>query len=207
MPTAPTRFDPKRTGNEYLEYYAPHKVVHPGIDLNWGYGNDDEGQVVVSPSDAVVEFVSKSGENGGLGLYAVLYHPKEKLWSRYLHLQSVRKGLKAGVQLKEGEAFAAIGRSGTTSAHLHFEVLNQKGIDWIKKHWREYGKYPSGLSHNEVSAMFLNPTDFLAGKFTPNAPAPSFASNFYKLNPLAAARRAMRRLRHQTNCPIEQASK
>lgn len=153
----PTKTD--RQGLRFLEYYAPHNVYHCGTDFNFGTGNQDKGQPVECPTDGVVEYVSPRGTNGGLGNYVVVYHPWHGVWTRYLHLDRI--DCMIGQILKPKDLIGTLGDSGTTSAHCHFEVLNFKGLAFIKDWFRPYGRYPSGLSRFRVSEMFLDPIPWI----------------------------------------------
>lgn len=158
MLAPPTRTD--RVGNRYLEWYAPHDVFHPGVDFNWGpTANADFGQDVVSPTWGIVEYVSPMGTNGGLGGYLVVYHPHLSAWTRYLHLEAIF--VRAGDVVAPHQAIAKLGDSGTTSAHLHFEVLNDKGLAFVRDYKRPYGRYPTGLSKPAVASMWLDPVAWL----------------------------------------------
>jgi murein DD-endopeptidase MepM/ murein hydrolase activator NlpD len=154
----PTRTD--RIGLKFLQYYPGHRVFHPGVDYNWGPSADsDKGQPVITPASGVVVYVSPVGTNGGLGNYLVLGHPQFGVWTRFLHLEDavVRKGKK----LSQEELVARLGDSGTTSAHLHFEVLNAKGFAFVRDWHRPFGRYPTGLSKQSVASMWLDPTLWL----------------------------------------------
>jgi len=145
MAVLPMQFDAHRHGLEYLEYYAAHKVYHPGIDLNKGYGNDDLNAPGFAIMNGVVEYVSPKGENGGLGLYCVLYFPSEGRWVRVLHLSEML--LLAGQKFVEGQEIMKVGKSGTSFAHMHIEGWNKKMYDFQKAYWkRKFGYYPSGES-------------------------------------------------------------
>lgn len=155
----PTEFDRPFNGLEWLEYYAKHKVWHPGWDLNRGNGNDDLGQPVVSPVGAIVEYISPEPTpmnryNGGLGWFVILYHEAYGLYSRYAHLNRVNARL--GDKLKTGESFAELGKSGTTYAHLHWEVFPQKTFNIMKSHWRKFAYYPSGKTKAWVMDHFID---------------------------------------------------
>ncbi len=159
----PTRYDPNRSkppvSNGYLTYYPEHNVFHPGIDFNWGYGNQDKGQDVITPTWGFVIYVSPKGTNGGLGNYLVLYHPHNSAWTRYLHLERI--DVEIGQTVAPKQRIGALGDTGTVSAHLHFEVLNAKGFDWITNGVHRYGRYPSGLSRAEVASMWIDPNLWL----------------------------------------------
>ena len=183
----PTRTD--QTGLVFLQYYAGHKVYHPGIDFNWGpLRNSDLGQPVVAPASGSIVYVSPRGTNGGLGNYVVLYHPAFRAWTRYLHLEEV--AVRAGQQVKQGQMLGLLGDEGTTSAHLHFEVLNEKGFNWIRDWRRPYGRYPEGLPKAAVASMWLDPVRWLREN-TERSPEPTSAAGRAALD-RAAKRRAKR---------------
>lgn len=60
----PSKWGNKAAGLKYLEYYQPHNVFHPGIDINDGAGNADLGNPIRSTVDGVVRF---TGNNAGWG--------------------------------------------------------------------------------------------------------------------------------------------
>lgn len=151
----PTKFDPKRYGNTYLQFYSIHDVFHPGADFNYGFGNDDKGQNVCAPTWGYVEYVSPIGFNGGLGNYIVLYHPHNGAWTRYLHLDQTF--VRIGQKVAPGEVIGLLGATGTTSAHLHFEVLTYEGLCWIRDYYRPYGRYPEGMQKKEVASLWKDP--------------------------------------------------
>lgn len=154
-----TRFDPVKTGYGYLQFDPKNNVYHPGYDLNFGaLPTSDLGQPVWAPTLSQVIFVSKPGENGGLGRYVVLYHPKFDVWTRYCHLDGVGgamgQSLEAGDTLLKGEQFATVGGTGGFSPHLHVEGLNKKGAMFIEPHWRQnYNGYFANLPRAQVAAM------------------------------------------------------
>lgn len=153
----PTRTN--KYGLKYLEYYPQHNVWHPGVDYNYGYGDDDRGQPVICPTWGVVEYVSPEGLNGGLGNYLVIYHPWHGVWTRYLHLETIT--VTVGQKVAPNQLIGTLGKTGTLSAHLHFEVLNYEGLLYVK-HWgRPYGRYPTGLTKQEVAVLFRDPMTWL----------------------------------------------
>lgn len=148
-----------RAGLKYLQYYKSHNVYHPGIDFNWGTGNQDKGMPVFSPSWGVVEYVSSRLFNGGLGLYIVIYHPWEGVWTRYLHCDT--STVKIGQKVAPLQQIATVGNTGTSSSHLHFEVLTYDGLKWIKQWHRPYGRYPAGLPKKTVMEYWIDPIPWL----------------------------------------------
>lgn len=159
MLNTPTRWD--SIGNGYLDFYSEHNAYHPGVDLNFGKPNDDLGQEVLTPALSRVVYVSPKGNNGGFGLYVVLYHPNLNVWTRYLHLNDLLNNPQVGQQLPQGWRFATVGKSGTQSPHLHFEVFNEKGIAYIKGDNGLYGRYFGGKSKAFVASLTLDPLEWL----------------------------------------------
>lgn len=154
----PTRSD--RLGLGYLQRYDKHGVWHPGVDFNFGDApNADLGQTIAAPTYGIVKYISPKGYNGGLGEYLVLFHPYHAVWSRYLHLQDIF--VSVGQSVARGLPIALLGDSGTTTAHLHFEALNDKGHTFIKNWERPYGRYPVGLPKNTVASMFIDPIKWI----------------------------------------------
>lgn len=56
----PCKWTNKTAGNRYLQYYAPHRVYHPGEDLNSGTGDQDLGNDVKSTCYGRVVFAAES---------------------------------------------------------------------------------------------------------------------------------------------------
>lgn len=156
----PAKSLPTRTnkiGLSYLQYYRDQNAYHGGIDYNYGNGNEDKGQLVYACDWGVVEYVSPPGFNGGLGHYFVLRH--DDCWTRYLHNDSVF--VSKDQKVAPEQEIARVGNSGTTSAHLHFEVLTGLGLLYIRDWHRPYGRYWGGLSKARVSEMTRDPEEWL----------------------------------------------
>jgi len=147
----PTRYN--SFGLKYLEYYAKHQTYHPGVDLNWGIGNQDLGQPVVACTWGIVVYVSPEGYNGGLGNFIVIHHPHNWAYVRCMHMDTIK--VKAGETVYPNQIIGTVGKKGTNSAHLHFEVMG--GVDWINGGFRPYGRYTSGMRKSEVAKLFTDP--------------------------------------------------
>lgn len=155
----PTKWDPVRTGNHFLEYYKPHDVWHCGHDYNYGFGNQDKGQTVHACTWGIVEYVSPQGTNGGLGNYLVIHHPHNNVWTRYLHLDRI--DVKEGATVSPNQIVGLLGNSGTVSAHLHMEVLTKEGLEYVKQWTRPYGRYPVGMSKEKVAKLWKDPIKWI----------------------------------------------
>jgi murein DD-endopeptidase MepM/ murein hydrolase activator NlpD len=154
-----TRSEAKRTGYHFCQKTADG-LIHSGIDYNYGIGDQDKYQPVMSPTWGVVEYVSPSGTNGGLGNYLVIHHPHNDAWTRYMHLDSIT--VKEGETVYPNQTVGYLGDTGTTSSHLHAEVLNHKGIEFIRHYIRPYGRYTKGLTRDQVQDMWTDPEKWLA---------------------------------------------
>ena len=155
----PTRYDSKRTGYKFGSYVKDQGLYHPGIDFNYGVGDDDKYQPIMSPTWGLVLYVSPAGTNGGLGNYVVLNHPHNNASTRYLHNDSII--VKVGETVYPNQIIAYLGDSGTSSSHCHFEVLNEKGLTFIKDYKRPYGRYSGGLSPSQMRSYWLDPEEWL----------------------------------------------
>lgn len=163
----PTKYSTPLTGLDYLEYYNKHNVYHPGVDFNFGSGNQDCGQEVIAPKSGFVEYVWNSTWNsGGFGKFIILFHADGN-FTRYAHLQSIDDKIRQGKEVKAGQLLGYLGNTGTTYCHLHFELLNKACAEWQRKHWRIWRAYPSGWTKDDVQKYYLNPWKWLESSTTP----------------------------------------
>jgi len=94
---------------------------HCGVDLSGKVGSP-----VRATSDGVVIRVGRDRKSAA-GLWLELAHRDGSIRSRYLHMDSVRDGLKKGDQVFTGEVIGEVGNTGTASrgSHLHFEIYEK----------------------------------------------------------------------------------
>jgi hypothetical protein len=94
--------------------------AHAGIDVPAKVGTP-----IYSPDEGKVIHV---GEAKGAGRNVQIQHPSGKT-SWFMHLDKIANEVKVGANLKKGAAVGTVGRTqdvggkGTTSPHLHYEVL------------------------------------------------------------------------------------
>ena len=172
MVVYPMEFETPHRGLTWLQYYGAHKVYHPGQDFNFGIGNDDLGAEVKAWLGGTVEYISPvpskwNNYNGGFGWFMIVYHPSIGLWSRYAHLRVAPKP-NVGERVEAGEKIGECGNSGTTWAHLHFEIFNQKCWDIQNSHWRKFAWYPSGKSKSWVSDHYEDPMELIRNLMAEN---------------------------------------
>lgn len=155
----PAPCDKPLTGLDFLEWYAPHQVWHPGIDINSGYGNADLGTPVVAAKNGYIQYAHEDvASSGGFGKFIIMLHV-DGTYTRYAHLASITKF--ADPYIEEGRQIGTVGNTGTTYAHLHFEVFNEKMTQIQKKHWKPWRYYPSGKTKAWVQEHYLNPWEWL----------------------------------------------
>ena len=91
---------------------------HCGVDLG-----ENKGEWVFAAHDGVVERVVDD-DTGNEGRYVRLNHRGGTLTTSYMHLDSVRPGLRPGVPVKAGDPLGTMGETGTfhSGPHLHFQI-------------------------------------------------------------------------------------
>ena len=150
----PTKFTKPLLGLDWLEWYGDHKVYHPAIDLGLA-GQSDCGQEVVAPKSGFIEYIyDAEWGSGGFGKFIIMVH-SDGNFTRYAHLQSI--AVKQAQEVKAGQVIGYLGRTGTTSCHLHWEVMNPDGAELQRKHWKAWRMYPSNWSKQEVQKYYINP--------------------------------------------------
>jgi len=89
---------------------------HEGLDIM-----APEGAYIISPTEAVV---TRVGKGTSAGNYVYTANPGGETF-RYMHLDEIADGVRAGVELKVGDLIGYVGNTGNASggpAHLHFEL-------------------------------------------------------------------------------------
>lgn len=171
----PTRFSGEYpngfAGYTFLDFDQNYNTYHPGEDYNWGGGNDDLGQDVVATSSGVVIYANKLAT--GYGNMVVIKHTlgynlkryikdtygidTNELYSLYAHLQDF--SVKVGDAVTSGQVIAKVGNTGTTWAHLHFEIYAPIG-DLAKTAFRFYPSVATGWTKEKTKLYYL-PAYFL----------------------------------------------
>lgn len=149
----PTEFD--HYGYAYL---TPIKSLwrrgfHTGLDYNKGQGNSDLGQKIYAFGNGEVIYAN-SWVAPGWGRIVVIKHSfiDEKgnnriVWGRYAHLNTVN--CRVGQVVDDKTQIATLGKSGTSIAHLHFDVskIDPKG---------KFYSYIWGWSKERVKSTYAN---------------------------------------------------
>jgi murein DD-endopeptidase MepM/ murein hydrolase activator NlpD len=155
----PTRYDLPLTGLDWLQWYAPHKVYHPGLDYNFGRGMDDLGAPIYAAKNGYIQYSHENvGTSGGFGKFVIILHA-DGTYTRYAHLQTIE--FKSDPYVEEGAKIGTMGNTGTTYSHLHFEVFNEKCAKIQRNHWKPWRFYPSNKSKAWVQEHYLNPWEWV----------------------------------------------
>jgi len=96
--------------------------MHGGVD--WAA---PPGTPILAAGRGTIEF---AGRNGQYGNYVRIRHANGYHTS-YAHMSRIARGVKEGVQVRQGQVIGYIGTTGLSSGpHLHFEVLvNKRRVD------------------------------------------------------------------------------
>lgn len=156
----PCAYDLPLSGLGFLDWYAPHNVFHPGVDLNKGSGNSDCNNPCYAAKAGKVEYINTSVFNGrGFGLFVILKHADGN-YTRYAHLNKIAN-LKIGQEVKKAEQIGNVGKTGTTYCHCHFEVMNEKCAEYQRKNVYKWAYYPEGQSKEWVQEHYENPFEWM----------------------------------------------
>jgi septal ring factor EnvC (AmiA/AmiB activator) len=161
----PTGFN----GYTWLDWSPEASAYHPGDDYNYGSGSDDLGQDVLATANGLCIYVGES--NKGYGNMVILKHSigynlkrfiketygvdTDTLYSLYAHLDKIE--IKVGDEVEAGQDIANLGKSGTVSPHLHFEIYHLTGD--LKN--TSYRFYPVGWSKEKIALNWLPAYKFI----------------------------------------------
>jgi murein DD-endopeptidase MepM/ murein hydrolase activator NlpD len=84
------------------------------------------------------------------------------MYHHLAHLLSFEAGLTEGMHVKRGDVIGRVGKSGTSSPHLHYEVRKKRPSRWTQYIW--------GMSKAEVANLYEDPAKYIDEPN--NVPAP-----------------------------------
>lgn len=133
-----------------------YTILHPGTDMNRGFGAQDLNDPLFAIADGVVTY---KGWATGFGWHLFIIHDinhpqygKIRVWAHYMHLR-VQPIIAVGEKVKGGQIVARVGNTGTTSPHCHFE-LRKKPLGVL--FWSEL----KGKDRKWLDERFWNPESF-----------------------------------------------
>jgi murein DD-endopeptidase MepM/ murein hydrolase activator NlpD len=88
--------------------------AHKGVDFA-----APRGTPIMAAGDGVVE---RAGPYGSFGNYVSIRHA-QGYKTAYAHMNSIKKGVRAGARVRQGDVIGTVGSTGrSTGPHLHYEV-------------------------------------------------------------------------------------
>lgn len=117
--------------------FVSYARIYPDFgDPRGGGTREHEGQdilaplrsFIVSPTEAVV---TRVGKGSSAGIYVYVAAPGGETF-RYMHLDEVADGIKAGKVLEPGDLIGYVGNTGNAAGgptHLHFEIRDGRSAE------------------------------------------------------------------------------
>ena len=155
----PTKYTHK--GYSYLEWAEAQKAYHCGTDFNYGpRSNSDLGLPLYPFKSGKVVHTSEPIDptTSGYGKIVILKHNDDE-YSKYAHLDEIK--CKIGDKVTTFDEIATIGKSGTSSPHLHFEIFDKHIKDLGFAQAKGYRYYPSYKSKEFVKEHYKNPLEHI----------------------------------------------
>lgn len=125
------------------------RTPHPGLDLNFGSGADDLGLPVFAVADGEVVESSRTSWGNAVRIHHRLSSGTE-FWSLSGHLQE--RVVESGERVRRGQLIGTIGRTGTVSPHLHFE---------LRRRAFQSAQFPCSQSAWQVEQNYFDPGEFI----------------------------------------------
>jgi murein DD-endopeptidase MepM/ murein hydrolase activator NlpD len=78
-------------------------------------------------------YITKTGYNRIMGRYIMIRHPNKYI-SHYYHLSRIKKGIRSGIKVNQGETIGYVGNTGrSTGPHLHYGLQkNRRYLDPLR---------------------------------------------------------------------------
>jgi murein DD-endopeptidase MepM/ murein hydrolase activator NlpD len=175
---APTAPDKPWTSGSFGCVRNDGQRLHEGLDI-LHLQIDKRGEpvdTVMAAADGTVVYINMKPSLSNYGNYVVVHHVVEgmEIYSLYAHLSAVQPGLKTGLQVRQGEVIATMGRTSNAEviakdrAHVHFELnvlVNDNFAAWFKTaspgerndHGEWSGQNLNGLDPREILLREHNP--------------------------------------------------
>lgn len=144
--------DERKTGYQWLQPLIDEPGFHPGEDLNSGKDGFADLGLPVKPM-AKGKVIYKVYTTGWGNLLVIEHeHPTlGKFWTRYAHFQKIYVKVNDTVDIDD--TIGLLGKSGTRSPHLHWEVIIKELPYWTS--------YVYGWSEEKVKEYFASPYEFI----------------------------------------------
>jgi hypothetical protein len=155
-----------------MVYPAPGTRLGVGFNGYPGHGGQDfpgpVGKEVRAALSGVITMLRSWTDSYGKHIF--MWHPQQKVQTRYAHLSGFAPGMDVGRTVDRGEAIGYIGSTGnSTGPHLHFEVRPNGGPPVDPMSWlgNQTGSALDGVKNGAGRLWDLakSPMEFLAGAF------------------------------------------
>lgn len=145
----PIKYD--RLGYKFgSKVYGGKVALHSGADLNLGpWASSDLGLEIKPMYRGEVVYAKASG--AGWGNLTVIYHPDLKVWSRYAHQQIIY--VHVGQFVASWDILGRVGKTGTKSPHLHFDIIKKELLKWTNYTW--------GWNRKKLEEYYLDPIQYI----------------------------------------------
>lgn len=177
FPTAFTGTYPTSWAGYIFLQWTAQGAFHPGIDWNWGAGEQDFGNPVQCIANGQV--IHQSRRDGiGYGIIVVVKHEltdelrvfvedryniqTKVLYSFYAHLKD--EIVNDGQELERGELLGYVGKSGTKASHLHGELY--KPIPGTQ--WRYWPTLAENWNKDRLKEYYIDSYDFVVTQPKPD---------------------------------------
>lgn len=142
---APIEYNPNRFGYKFKQIIKDGRTLHPGTDLNAGNSaNADFNLPIKAPFAGEVIFRTKTK---GWGNLIVIYSYALNRWTRMAHMNKVF--VNVGDVVAIGEEIGTVGKTGTFSSHLHWEIIKKQLLKWTE--------YTRGWNQKKIDEYFEDP--------------------------------------------------
>lgn len=147
-------------GYEFMQWTGD--VHHPGLDYNWGAGEQDKGKPVFAIAEGIIEkTITWNGVTKGFGNHLFLKITLDKdieidghklkagdiIYAHYAHLDKIM--VKEGDKVTLGQQIGTCGGSGGWPSHLHLEVRKPLG--------KGYEFWPKGYTGEWIANNYIDP--------------------------------------------------
>jgi len=113
---APLSYNRITSGFTYARFHPVTQQTGPHLAIDYAA---PIGTPIRAVGDGVIR---RAGWNGGYG-NAIDIHHNDVYDTRYAHLSSFAKGIRAGVRVEQGQVIGYVGSTGwSTGPHLHYEI-------------------------------------------------------------------------------------
>lgn len=151
----PIPYNPNKFGYKFGDRVKGRSgtALHTGVDFNYGASAFADYGLEIKPIYRG-EVVYAQNAGAGWGYLTVIWHPDLKVWSRYAHQSKIY--VHKGQTVDLHDIIGRVGRTGTSTPHLHLDVIKM-GLDkWTRYTW--------GWTRKKLEQYYVDPLLYIANK-------------------------------------------